>query len=116
MAGYGSGRRNGVNFSQYIANLNKEPSAFEVARSEEQDYNIRDDDLDQFTNAIFDFDEADFLNDSNGAVGGLGFDDTAKTEKQVSSSEKTSSGLEFGNGASQCCSTNAVSLHAVMRK
>lgn len=101
MAGHNGGRRNGVNVSQYIANLNKEPSAFEVATSEEQNYGVDDESLAQFTNTdFFDFDTADFLNESNGAVRGMGgFGDDGKDEKRPLEGEKTGSGLEFANGA-----------------
>ena len=98
MTGYNGGRKNGVNVSQYIANLNKEPSAFEVARSEEQNYPVDDEGLAQFTNAeFFDFETGDFLNDAN-TVGGLDFDDGAKAEKQKSEGENTNNRLEFVNG------------------
>ena len=101
MAGHNGGRRNGVNVSQYIANLNKEPSAFEVATSEEQNYGVDDESLAQFTNTdFFDFDGADFLNESNGVVRGMGFGDDAKDEKRPSmDGEKTGNDLEYANGA-----------------
>ena len=101
MAGHNGGRRNAVNVSQYIANLNKEPSAFEVATSEEQNYGVDDESLAQFTNTdFFDFDAADFLNESNGVVRGMGgFGDDGKAEKRPLEGEKTGSGLDFANGA-----------------
>lgn len=102
MAAYSSGRRNGVNVSQYIANLNKEPSAFEVARSEEQEYLVDDESLAQFTNTdFFDFETPDFLSEAHGgaAGGGLAYDDNAKAEKQGPTRKKTGNGLEFVNGA-----------------
>ena len=98
MAGYHSIRKNGVN---YIANLNKEPSAFEVARSEEQNYAVDDESLAQFTNANFlDFEDGDFLGDGNTVSGGgLDFDDGAKSEKQKTEVSAASDGIEFVNGA-----------------
>ena len=100
MATYNGSRKNGVNVSQYIANLNKEPSAFEVARSEEQSYTVDDESLAQFTNTdFFDFETGDFLNDANAVAGGLDFEDGAKGEKQKPEEENTNNGLDFVNGA-----------------
>ena len=107
MAGYHPTRKNGLNVSQYIANLNKEPSAFEVARSEEQNYAVDDESLAQFTNADFlDFENGDFLNEGN-AVGGSGggagldFEDRgAKDGKQKADGPATTDAMDFVNGAS----------------
>ena len=100
-----------MNVSQFIANLNKEPSPFEVARSEEQKFNVDDEGLAQFTNAeFFDFDGTDFLNESNGAVDGLSFNDDNKAEKREPDGEKTSNGLDFVNGALRLRSIDALSL------
>lgn len=77
MAGYGA-RRPGVNVSQYIADLNKEPSAFELDRSAEDNFNV-DDELAQFTNAEFlDFDSNNFLD--NNATGPMDFSEGADAD------------------------------------
>lgn len=99
MTGYIGGRKNGVNVSQYIANLNKEPSAVEVAKSDEQNFTVDDASLAQFTNAEFlDFDAGDFLSDTNGVPGGLGFDDGSEAAKNEPAIESTRNGLDFVNG------------------
>ena len=101
MATYNGTRKNGVNVSRFIANLNKEPSAFEVARSEEQGYTVDDESLAQFTNAdFFDFEGADFLNDANAVAGGLEFDDDGKSEKRKPAHDNANKGMHFVNG--QC--------------
>lgn len=101
MAAYHGTRKNGVSVSSYIANLNKEPSAFEVATSEEQNFAVDDESLAQFTNADFlDFDSGDFLNDGTGVGGALDFEDGAKSEKQKADVPTTADGMDFANGAS----------------
>ncbi len=101
MAGYHGNRKSGGNVSQYIANLNKEPSAFEVATSEEQNYSVDDDSLAQFTNADFlDFESGDFLNEGNGVSGSLDFDDGVKGEKRKADVPASADGMVFVNGVS----------------
>ena len=98
MAGY-TGRKHGVNVSQYIADLNKEPSAFELERSAEDTFSL-DDELAQFTNAEFlDFDSGSFLDSNAGQA--IDFNDGQDSEVGKADNSKANgkpAGLDFSKG------------------
>ena len=93
MAG-SSGRKPGVNVSQYIADLNKVPSDFDLDRSAEDAFSL-DEELAQFTNAEFlDFDSGNFLDGS--ATTGIDYSenadvDTTKNEQVKAGKQPTMS-------------------------
>ena len=97
MAGYGGGRKTGVNVSQYIADLNKEPSTFDFEQSEDN-INI-DEELAQFTNTEFlDFDSTSFL---DGNASGMDFSaDNAEGDVMKAENASKAPGLDFSKGAS----------------